>query len=154
MYRFLIILVLFLAANNTGYCQKADEPLSFLPGTWIIEGKETFEHWATSGQAALQGKSYKIYDGKEKVLETLEIREENGVLEYLATVPTQNEGRTIPFKLNKDRDDLFSFENQEHDFPKKIQYEFLSADTLMVRVLGEEEQGFSYRLIRQKEAGN
>lgn len=68
---------------------------------------------------------------------------------FEATVPDQNDGKTIQFILNTEVDTLYSFENDNHDFPKKIQYKKMGTNQLKVNVLGAEESGFSYIQIKQ-----
>lgn len=120
-----------------------------LTGTWKIEGKETYESWKKTNASSFKGTSYKLVNGEKKVTETLSIEENNDKVIYKATVPSQNQGQTIPFVLNTKNENLLSFENSEHDFPKKIQYKMITKDKLLVNVLGEDDKGFSYYLIRQ-----
>lgn len=136
--------LLFLACSR-------DQSLKveFLQGTWKVEGTEQYEVWKLTDGNNLAGYSYKLEDGQERVTETLSISRTNGNLVYSATVPNQNEGRTIAFGLNPNIDDYLSFENPVHDFPKKIQYKIISDDIIDVIVLGGNEEGFSYRMGKQ-----
>ena len=102
--------------------QKNLADLSFMLGTWKIENKQTFETWNKVSETEFTGKSYKLINGEKKVTETLSIKIIDEKIIYEATVPNQNEGKTIPFELIKSDDHFISFENPEHDFPKKIQY--------------------------------
>ncbi len=156
MYRFVSIICCFicLLLGSSGYGQQTLDSMEFLLGTWKIENKDTYESWEDSGAAVFEGKTFKLSTEGIKVLETLTLMVNKGAIVYLATVPDQNEGQTIPFTLNAKNTDYYSFENPDHDFPKKIQYGIISSDTLSVRVLGEREEGFSYRLIRHTTAGN
>lgn len=124
--------------------------LGFLDGTWKLTDKEQYEVWEQRQRGVLQGYSFWLKDGERVVTETLQIRMLNGQLCYEATVPDQNAAATIPFTLNKEVTDRLSFENLQHDFPKKIQYRFLSADRVEVTVLGADGKGFSY--IQKKTA--
>ncbi len=67
----------------------------------------------------------------------------------MPTVFNQNDGKGIPFTLKSLEKNLFSFENPQHDFPKKIQYKILNSNELYVSVLGEKDKGFSYKLMKQ-----
>jgi hypothetical protein len=69
---------------------------------------------------------------------------------YEATVPNQNEGQTIRFIRNPEIKTYFSFENLNHDFTKRIQYQMISDDEIKINVLGDDGRGFSYKLIRQE----
>jgi len=119
-----------------------------LQGTWKIENKESFEVWSIENDS-LSGYSYNFKEGQKIITETLSIKKVNGQYIYEATVPNQNKGNTIPFLLKSSNASLLSFENAEHDFPQKIQYQFISDSEIEVSVLGEKDKGFSFKLIRQ-----
>lgn len=138
---------LFASCNESKTAQ-----LDFLVGTWKMEGKEQYEFWEKNSRDELVGNSYKLLNNKQSISETLRIKSVGNQLIYGATVFNQNEGETIEFILNPDNNNCLSFENDKHDFPKKIQYRKLSADSIEVRVLGGGDKGFSYVQIRQASA--
>ena len=123
--------------------------LDFLEGTWKMEGKQQYEFWEKNSKDGLVGNSYKIVNNEKLISETLSIKIVENQLIYGATVLNQNDGETIEFILNPDNDEYLSFENSNHDFPKKIQYKRISPDSIKVSVLGENDEGFSYLQIRQ-----
>lgn len=138
---------LFMAIAACGQSELMS--VAYLEGNWKLENKEQYEIWNTSEANKLEGYGYRM-KGKEKVIiETLSIEEINGTLVYKATVPDQNEGATVPFTLNKHIKDSLSFENFSHDFPKRIIYKRLNTSEIQVYVLGENDRGFNYKLIRQ-----
>ena len=141
--------VLLLLTSNLA-CSQNDSlsQFDFLIGTWKMEGKENYESWEKLDNK-FKGESYKIENGLIKVTETIELKLEKDGIIYTPTVFNQNEGKGIPFQLTLLEENLFSFENLEHDFPKKIQYKILAKNKLFVSVLGENDEGFSYNLIRQ-----
>ncbi len=122
---------------------------SFLEGTWKVEFKENYETWERVNDKELKGKSYTLKNQKKIIAEFLELKENEGKTVYTAVVMNQNDGKPVDFVLNKDVKGKFSFENLTHDFPKKIQYTLLDEKTLFVEVLGENDKGFSYRMIKQ-----
>lgn len=124
--------------------------VQFLEGTWQVENKEQYEVWEKGKPRALTGYSYKMNGEKQVITETLCIRAVDNALVYEATVPNQNQGQTIPFALNTKENDFLSFENMAHDFPQKIQYQQINEDEILVRVLGENNQGFSYKIFKRK----
>ena len=130
----------------------ASKPLKqsdFLLGTWKMEDKEQYEVWEKNKEGNLQGYSYKMQDDRKKRMESLSIKKEDHQIIYEALVPNQNEGQAIPFVLNTELKDLLSFENEQHDFPKKIQYQKISEQEILVKVLGAEGKGFSYKIFKQ-----
>ncbi len=120
-----------------------------MEGTWKMENKEQFEVWEKNAEGKLSGYSYKIANDQEVRMETLSIQKSEGQVVYEALVPNQNNGQAIPFTLNTAIQDLLSFENLNHDFPKKIQYQKLSDTEILVKVLGDGDKGFSYKIIKQ-----
>jgi hypothetical protein len=139
-------IVLFILLS----CSKNDiSELDFIIGTWKMEGKEQYEIWEKSKYNEINGYSYKLDDGKKTVTETLSIKKIGNQIIYEATVPTQNKGKTVQFTLNRDNKSCFSFENMEHDFPKKIQYTIISINEIEVSVLGNNSEGFSFTQVKQ-----
>jgi len=124
--------------------------LHFLTGTWKVENKQNYETWKINSDTSLEGNSYKIKDGNKRIDEYLTIKAISGKIIYTAKVLNQNNGQPVDFTLNASVTDKFSFENNGHDFPKKIQYTKLNDSTVFVAVLGENDKGFSYRMIKQK----
>ena len=148
-FKRLLIYVLLVSINFSCSAQNELKKLDVLIGTWKIENKNTYENWVQQTQDIFIGESYKKAGDAKTVTETLSIKIVDGNIIYEATVPNQNNGKTIQFKLNKSNTELLSFENLQHDFPKKIQYKVIDANKLLVNVLGENDQGFSYTLIKQ-----
>lgn len=144
----LIIAVLSLLAIS---CQhNSFSNLEYLEGTWKVEDKESYEVWERVSTSELKGYSYKLIDEEKKISETLQIVIENGSIVYRATVPNQNEGATVSFTLNESIDSCFSFENKKHDFPQKIQYKKFSEQEIHINVLGEDNKGFSFSMVKEE----
>jgi len=123
--------------------------LDFFAGTWKMEGKEQYEVWEKNEHNELNGYSYKLNNNEKTILETLTIKKIGNQIVFEATVPDQNEGKTIQFILNTEINLYFSFENDKHDFPKKIQYKKITDNEIEVTVLGDEGEGFSFRQFKQ-----
>lgn len=113
-------IVLMLSVANNIVLAQSDFP-GFLQGTWKMEGKETYEHWDRLNANSLKGCSYEVQNRQITISEYLDIsRTENGII-YTATVINQNQGNEINFNLTQS-DSIYTFENPDHDFPKKIVY--------------------------------
>lgn len=138
-------LLLLLACTNGN----KDIQLDFLTGTWKVADKEQYEVWEKQSSDHYTGYGYTQEDGEKFITETISIRKADGQWVFEATVPDQNEGKTIAFLLNQQEEEWFSFENEAHDFPKKIQYRKIATDELMVQVLGANDEGFSFTMIKQ-----
>ena len=139
------ILCLLLACSENKLSR-----VDFIIGTWKMEGKEQYENWELSNNKELIGYSYKFKDSQKIITETLSIKILENKIIFEATVPDQNEGKTIPFTLNNEIKDYLSFENIDHDFPKKIQYKRINENEIEVTVLGDEGEGFSYKQLKQR----
>lgn len=129
---------------------------AFLEGTWKAEGQNIYEHWDRPDGTHLKGYGYKIIEGKQVITEYLEIKFVDGDLIYAATVLNQNDGKTIHFTLNyrtehltDPEEKIFSFENPDHSFPKRIVYRKINSDEIFVEVRGKGNEGFAYTMKRQ-----
>lgn len=145
------MLVFFIMVNAFLSCHAQEDlkSVDFLIGTWKIENKNVYEIWKKVNKTEFSGKSYQMNEGQTKISETLSIKIINGKIIYEATVPNQNDGRSIPFELNTRNKDLVSFENLNHDFPKKIQYKLIDNSKVMVNVFGDNDKGFSFYQVKQ-----
>ena len=147
MKTILSLLTLFTIFSFTS---KEETPkLNFLHGTWKMEAKENYETWEMVNDHELKGSSYRIKGDKKITTENLSIKISGDKATYTAIVLDQNNGQPVDFVLNKAIKDKFSFENLTHDFPKKIQYTVVDDKTLFVEVLGDNDQGFSYKMMKQ-----
>jgi uncharacterized protein YciI len=120
----------------------------FLQGTWKMENKELYEHWDKLNESTLKGFSYEIKDGQMLISEYVDITKTNNEIIYTANVVEQNHGNGVKFKLTK-TDSTFTFENPNHDFPKKIVYQKLSDKEIYVQVSDGKQKGFSYKMKKQ-----
>ncbi len=150
LFFFSFIVFNAIAQSESNSAAATINEVDFLLGTWKVENKQTFEAWTKEENGGkFVGSSYKLINGKKRVTESLSVVEKNGKLVYSALVPNQNSGKSIDFTLNASVKDRWSFENLNHDFSKKIRYKKLDAQTLFVEVLGENDKGFSYKMIKQ-----
>ena len=144
----LILMLLLQIGIVYSITSQSVEKLDALLGKWKVENKDSYEVWEKEAKT-LKGYAFKLVNGKKQISETLKISISEKDIIYVATVPDQNDGEAIPFTLNPTVQDQLSFENLLHDFPKKIQYKMIGNDKIHVHVLGENDEGFSYYLIKQ-----
>ncbi|WP_310555569.1 DUF6265 family protein [Flavobacterium sp.] len=145
IFNLIALFTLFAFSTNCNI-----DELRFLEGTWKMENKENYETWKSISKTELEGSSYKIKANQKIVSEYLSIKKVDGKIIYTAKVLNQNNAQPIDFVLNKEITNKISFENVTHDFPKKIQYTKLDETTIYVEVLGENDKGFSYKIMKQK----
>lgn len=140
----LTLFILFITAIASAQSGIPD----FLQGTWKMENKEIYEHWDKPNESALKGFSYSLKDGKMTVSEYLEITDINKEINYKATVLNQNQGKEVKFKLTL-KDSTYTFENPDHDFPKKIVYQKLNDKEIFVLISDGSRKEYSYKMQRQ-----
>lgn len=111
---------------------------SRLEGEWIYSnGDELFsESWKTVNDSLMVGTSFMTLKGDTVFKEDLQLTSSNGVVYYIPTVPDQNNGAAVRFKLLKSTKDQWIFENKQHDFPSQIIYGFKGSDSLIATVQG------------------
>lgn len=96
-------------------------------GRWVAEmpnGSKIIEAWWRSEAGAPTGVGFTINaEGDTSAFEMLDLVEIEGRLNYVADVPHNN--GPIHFYLNSSSgDSTWEFLNPDHDFPKRIRYEF------------------------------
>lgn len=123
---------------------------SFLKGTWKMENKDIYEHWDSLNENTIKGVSYILTGEVVTIMEYLDITRNDNEIVYTASVPDQNQGKGIHF-IQTRSDDTFTFENPDHDFPQKIDYQRLTDTELLVKVSGGNQKGFAYVLNKQVE---
>jgi uncharacterized protein YciI len=120
----------------------------FLEGRWQIAGVNRFERWDRLNDESMKGFAYDIVDGKMVISEYLDITSKNGKVTYTATVLHQNDGKPVDFKMTQS-DSVLSFENPNHNFPKKIVYKKLSDWEILVELSGGRDKKISFRMLKE-----
>jgi hypothetical protein len=128
---------------------------SKLQGIWMMndDGFILFEDWKPLNSNSLIGRSYRIDHADTIILETMTLKYIDTDLYYIPTVIDQNEGKAVKFKLISNANDLYIFENKLHDFPQRINYQFIGNDSISASIEGEakgEQQkiNFNYKRIK------
>jgi uncharacterized protein DUF6265 len=126
-----------------------------LAGVWKMGSgaKSFYEQWHWVSSEEIAGKSYKLKERDTIVFESTRIRSEAGQTNYLSQVKNQNGGKEIPFKLLTAANQTLVFENPTHDFPQRIIYQFITADSLHAWIEGnhdgkKEREDYFYSRVR------
>jgi hypothetical protein len=144
MKRCFLLCIIFYGIN--GFSQVSSISLDLFVGTWKAVDSPNYEVWEKINDSLFVGNSFEL-NGKEKTLnEVFYMEKRNDSIIYTATVFNQNKGKSIPFVLKTSIAETFSFENENHDFPKKIQYHFINLKKLEVRISGDVEEPFIINL--------
>jgi len=121
---------------------------ALLVGRWSSADTSSsqFEEWEQLNDSTFQGKGYVLESGDTTFFETLEIHKEHGVWTYFAKVDQQNGAEVVPFRIGKQSNQKVEFVNPQHDFPKKIVYEFVADDELQAYIEGPRD-GQTIRIL-------
>lgn len=137
-----VILVLFILPVLLQAQQQTavDFPFEKLVGKWKMLTRKglIMEEWERMDSTTLLGKSYLFKSGDTIALEKLRIYIQQDKLLYTSQVNNQNNGKPVSFVLTSSQNNGYTFENPEHDFPKRIHYEFVGNDSLHAWIDGGE----------------
>lgn len=119
------------------------ENFHLFTGKWVSSenNSTTIEVWKKVSEHSLEGYGKTINDSDStlKNYESLRILEMSQEIFYLAKV--EHNDLPIPFKLTQSSKNNFVFENPGHDFPNRIEYNFLNETKLEV-IVGSKEKLF------------
>ncbi len=127
-----IIIILCLSAFCVSDNKKVFKKLYALEGTWQMKTKKGFicEEWKKINNNHLQSKGYTISGNDTTITERVTLKRIKNSIVYASTVENQNNKLPIVFTFTKEENNLFIFENPQHDFPKRIVYKLISSDSL------------------------
>lgn len=128
-----IIVTLSLSAFIVSGDKKTFKKLYALEGAWKMitkRGNIICEEWKKINKNYLQNRGYMIKGSDTIVTERIALTNTKAGILYTSTVEDQNKKQPIAFKMTKNEDNMFVFENPQHDFPKRIVYKLITADSL------------------------
>ena len=97
--------------------------LTWLEGNWtnISENSQSYEAWSIENDSTLVSLSYTTVKGDTVFIETMSLQENRNGVFMTVDVPDQNEA-PVRFTMIPSKEGVFTFENESHDFPKRITY--------------------------------
>lgn len=110
----------------------------WLAGTWqntSTEGVAT-EKWEIASDSVYMGRSYFVVGNDTVSSEKLSLEQKGRELFYVPTVKDQNNNKAVYFKMTSSTESQVIFENPEHDFPQKITYSRVAADSMVAEISG------------------
>lgn len=153
IYIFCIAISCFFLSS----CASKIKPFLWLSGTWEMyrsAGGTRLEIWTPFNDESIVGRGLIVNASDTTMLEQIQLVYRDKEFYYIATVPDQNNGNPIEFKLVKTEGTVYTFENPKHDFPQRIVYTFkplaqqvennTNADSLLVRVESLDGSGIDY----------
>ncbi len=125
-------LVSLSAFVGTDTSKKVFKKIHKIEGIWKMVTKRgaICEEWKKMDKNYLQSKGYMIKGNDTIINERVALTRNGADIFYTSTVEDQNNKQPISFRLTKAEGNRFVFENPNHDFPKRIVYELVTADSL------------------------
>ncbi len=124
--------------------------MAWMAGCWEQRSAASITHetWMAPAGGAMVGMSRTVGGGAMRAWEALRIVTDSGRLAYIAQ-PNGRAPTAFPAVLTSDT--LAVFENPAHDFPQRIAYRRLSADSIVARISAERDgktRGMDIRMKR------
>ena len=131
------------------------EKLSWLLGNWAAVSPDggSYERWKKVSDTQYGGIGFAMEKGDTVFFERLMIEQRGADLYYIPSVKDQNNGEPVLFKLTSSAGNTFLFENPQHDFPQKIMYKQVGADSVYAEISGVtngKEHKESFPMRREK----
>lgn len=148
-----IILVFSFLLYSSGDSQPTEYPTHLFLGqyTSTSDNDKTTEIWELNDDGNLIGKTIYEYQGGTIFSETMRFIYKDNIPYYCATIMEQNPENPqgeICFELKNYENEVFTFENQKHDFPKRIIYDFSGFGKVNARVEGD-TSSFDIKYVRE-----
>ncbi len=120
-----------------------------LEGLWRIESsfENSFEEWKYISDTMMLGSGFSINKNDTIVNEFLSLNITKKGCFYSAKVLKQNNSTEIVFKLIEQKNKIFVFENNKHDFPKRITYN-ISDKNIIIATIEDETKRFNIIMKR------
>jgi len=140
-----------LTANET----RAQAPIdraAWLAGCWRRQtaNRVVDEQWMAPAGGVMLGMGRTVIDGALREFEYVRITDVNGALVYHAEPSGQ---KPADFKAKSITDEELVFEDLAHDFPQRVRYRRVAADSMVARIEGtmngkERSVDFPYTRVR------
>ena len=157
----LIFPALFLLLFSA--CTPRIAAFKWLEGDWEMprrKGGVLVESWKIKDSKTMRGGSMRIVEKDTTLQESIRLFYKDKQFWYVSTVPDQNEGKPIAFKMVRAEAGKYVFENPKHDFPQRIIYRFCppardpafkisQGDTLRARVESLDGKGMDFTYLRK-----
>ncbi|TRX00978.1 DUF6265 family protein [Flavobacterium gawalongense] len=136
----LILLLLAIVSCKNSESNEKDKikAASWLLGNWennSVDGNLE-ETWKKINDSTFQAQSYFIKEKDTLHFETITLQQKGEELTYNAAVKGQNDDKPVSFKLTTATEKELVFENSKHDYPQKISYTQITADSLVAKISG------------------
>lgn len=115
--------------------------LEWLSGSWGSSDSTSVstETWAKKNDSTFSGHSFTIAGSDTVFNEWISLEERAGKLNYVVTVKNQNGELPVAFAMTSMDEKSVVFENPMHDFPQRIAYTRVNADSLYAEISATQE---------------
>jgi len=131
---YIIFFILLLGCSASTGIKKSE----WLIGTWsrtnAAPGQSGVEIWSKVSDTEMAGLGINLKGTDTSFVEKMKIIVKDNVIYFVADVPENN--TEVFFKLTSQYDTSMTFENPEHDFPKKISYA-MAGEKLKATISGD-----------------
>lgn len=152
--------LMFAACGGPNQANQHQKPalsttFKWLQGTWVANEPTTnfFETWSIEDDSTFKAFSYML-KGKDTLFsERITLAYRMGKTWYQPVQAGENNQQTVQFELVDSSQHQYVFENKLHDFPQRIIYKRVGADSLWAWIEGTEKGIFKkidFKLARQK----
>lgn len=147
-----IYLLILLIITSISSCKKYDkngreikdydelEKANYLLGNWEFKNENGTlqEIWTSKNDSTFAGQSYFINKKDTIHNETIDLVENNGILQYVATIKGENQNLPTTFNFTETKENELVFENPKHDYPSKILYRLKDSSKLEITISGKQ----------------
>jgi hypothetical protein len=145
-----LLMVCCAFSQDSSFTRADFEKIKIITGNWINKrtNGDIYEHWERNSETELKGISYKLTGSDTVFLEKVRLYYQGKEIIYAPVAYGQNNEKQVLFKLKSIEQNRFVFENLLHDFPKRIVYDFRTADSLYAYIEGGDKRiNYPYRRI-------
>ena len=130
--RIMFILALFIFFGSFSVQQDLFDELFSLNGNWKMESKRgtVYESWRKISDKELRGISYRMLGRDTLLLEEVKLCKFHDGIFYIPIVNDQHQGQPDTLRLTTSANRVFSFENNNKVFPKRITYHVVGKDSI------------------------
>ncbi len=149
----IFLTMLFACSCQLSYSQSCHslDSVQWLLGDWTNDDGENIvtESWKRTSPLTFEGsgETRSRTSNELQTGESLRLVEMSGEVFYLAKVDHNN--RPVAFKLTRCSGTSATFENSDHDFPKKLEYRLNDNNEPNIRVSDGKDKGFEINYTRR-----
>ena len=145
--------MVLLSCDKTKSGQQNDlSQFSWLEGEWMdstSDGKMV-EIWNRIDDSSFVGSSIYMAGIDTIFYEEISLRLKNGKVFYVPSIQSHKNGEPVYFAFTGSNNGEYTFENKEHDFPKKIVYTNPNKDSLVAYIEGPTAGGYKKEYFKMR----